>query len=118
MSIKTESVDTNNKQRDDHLRSPDFFNARQFPAIAFRSTAIKPVDGGYQVTGEFTLHGVTRPIAFNLMGGRITEFPKGVMRTGFTTELSIKRSEFGMDKFLESVGDEVIIAVSFEGTKN
>src|SRR5947199_2429672 len=64
MTIKTESVDTNNQKRDDHLRSPDFFNAKQFPAITFKSTAVKPVQNGYQVTGDFTLHGVTKPVTF------------------------------------------------------
>jgi polyisoprenoid-binding protein YceI len=117
LNIKVESIDTNNQKRDEHLRSPDFFNAKQFPAISFRSTAVKAVEGGYQVTGDLTLHGVTRPVTLMLAGGRKAEFPKGVQRTGFSTELVIKRSEFGMDKFTEALGDEVHIAVSFEGAR-
>ena len=55
--------------------------------------------------------------AFNLVGGRKAEFPKGVQRTGYSTELIIKRKDFGMDKMLEAIGDEVRIAISFEGIK-
>jgi polyisoprenoid-binding protein YceI len=117
MDIKTESIDTGNKQRDDHLRSPDFFSVKQFPAMSFKSTAVKPIDGGYEVTGDLTLHGVTRRITFPLKGGRMAEFPKGVQRTGYSTELSLKRSDFGMEKLLDAVGNDIYIAVSFEGVK-
>src|SRR5438045_581123 len=64
LSIQVNSVDTNNKKRDDHLKSPDFFNVKQFPAITFKSTSVKPVKDGYQVTGDLTLHGVTKPVTF------------------------------------------------------
>jgi polyisoprenoid-binding protein YceI len=117
MMIKTESIDTNNTKRDDHLRSPDFFNAKQFPAISFKSTAIKPSKDGYEVTGDLTMHGVTKPVTLTLVGGGKAEFPKGVQRTGFSTELVLKRSEFGMVKFSEALGEDVHIAVSFEGTR-
>jgi polyisoprenoid-binding protein YceI len=60
---------------------------------------------------------VTKPITLIIVGGRTAEFPKGVQRTGYSTEFKIKRSEFGMDKMLEAIGDEVFISVSFEGTK-
>jgi polyisoprenoid-binding protein YceI len=117
IAIKVDSLDTDNKQRDDHLRSPDFLNAKQFPLITFQSTAVKAVENGYEVTGDFTLHGTTKPITFKLLGGRVAEFPKGIQRTGFSTELSIRRSEFGIERFREMIGDEVFIAISFEGTK-
>jgi polyisoprenoid-binding protein YceI len=117
LTIKAESIDTNNAKRDDHLRSPDFFNVKQFPVITFKTTSVKAVSGGFEVTGDFTLHGVTKSMTFPLMGGQKAEFPKGVQRTGYTTELTLKRSEFGMDKFAEALGDEVRIAISFEGSK-
>jgi polyisoprenoid-binding protein YceI len=117
LTIKAESIDTNNPQRDTHLRSPDFFNTKQFPALSFKSTSVKPIKEGYEVTGDFTMHGVTKPITFALVGGKKGEFPKGVQRTGFSTDLIVKRSEFGMDKFQEMLTDEVHVAVSFEGTK-
>jgi len=117
LTIKADSIDTNNAKRDDHLRSPDFFNVKQFPALTFKSTAVKAITNGYEVTGDFTLHGVTKPLTFALVGGRKAEFPKGMQRTGFSTELIVKRSEFGMTKFNEALGDEVLVAISFEGTK-
>jgi polyisoprenoid-binding protein YceI len=118
LNIKTDSIDTNNAARDKHLRSGDFFNVNQFSTIAFQSTSVKPIKDGYEVSGNLTMHGVTKSITFPLLGGRKTEFPKGVERTGYSTELILKRSEFGIDKFLEMLGDDVHIGVSFEGTKN
>jgi polyisoprenoid-binding protein YceI len=117
ISIKAETIDTNNQKRDDHLRSPDFFNVKQFPTISFKSTAVKAIKDGYEVTGDLTLHGVTKPVTFKLNGGKKAEFPKNVQRTGFSTELTIKRSDFGMDKMLEAIGDEVYISISIEGVK-
>ena len=61
MTIKSQSVDTNNKGVIPILRSPDFFNAKQFASISFKSSAVKPVEGGYEVTGDLTLHGETKP---------------------------------------------------------
>ncbi|MFO0811421.1 MAG: YceI family protein [Gemmataceae bacterium] len=117
LTIKTESIDSDNAQRDQHLKSPDFFNAKQFPTIAFKSTAVKPIKDGYQVTGDFTMHGVTKPITFALVGGKTIEFPKGVSRTGFSTELTLKRTDFGVGKPMDAIGDEVTVAISFEGVK-
>ncbi|HZT80558.1 MAG TPA: YceI family protein [Gemmataceae bacterium] len=117
MKIKADSVDTGNAQRDTHLKSPDFFNVKQFPALTFKSTSVKAVKDGYEVKGDLSLHGVSKEVTLNLVGGRKAEFPKGVQRTGYSGELTIKRSDFGMDKLAEAIGDEVYISVSFEGTK-
>ena len=119
MTIKPESVDTNNPKRDSHLRSPDFFNVKQFPAITFKSTAVKAIKGGYEVTGELTMHGMSKPIKLELTGGQKAQFPPGVPRTGFNTELPLKRSDFGVgaEQFAKALGDEVRIAIGFEGTK-
>jgi polyisoprenoid-binding protein YceI len=117
LTIKTESIDTANSKRDEHLRSPDFFNVKQFPMITFKSTTVKPIKDGYEVTGDLTMHGQTKQVTLALQGGRTAEFPKGVQRTGFSTEVVLKRSEFGIDKGLEALGDDVHTAISFEGTK-
>jgi polyisoprenoid-binding protein YceI len=117
LAIKAESIDTNNQKRDEHLRSPDFFNVKQFPSLTFESKTVKAAKDGYEVTGDLTLHGVTKPVTFLLVGGRKAEFPKGVQRTGFSTDLIIKRADFGMDKGLEAIGNEVNISISFEGTR-
>jgi polyisoprenoid-binding protein YceI len=117
LSAKVDSVDTDNGQRDTHLKSPDFFNSKQFPTMAFKSTKAKAVDGGYEITGELSLHGAKKDVTLVLKGGRVTDFPPGVKRTGFVGELTIKRSDFGMNKMLEAVGDEVQVFLTFEGTK-
>jgi polyisoprenoid-binding protein YceI len=117
LSMKPESVDTANSKRDEHLRSPDFFNVKQFPVISFTSTSVKPIQGGYEVTGDVTLHGATRSITFPLSGGRTAEFPPGVKRTGYSTQFKLKRSDFGMDKMIGAVGDEIYVSISFEGVK-
>lgn len=116
VTIKTDSIDTNNAQRDNHLRSPDFLNTKQFPEMSFKSTSVAASKDGYKVTGDFTMHGVTKSITLDLAGGKKIQFPKGVHRTGFSTDLVLKRSEFGMNKFLEGIGDDVHISISFEGT--
>jgi polyisoprenoid-binding protein YceI len=116
LTLKTDSIDTNNKNRDTHLKSPDFFNAKQYPTISFKSTSVKAVDGGYEVKGDMTMHGETKPITFTLKGGKEVDF-MGKKRTGFSTELTLKRFDFGMDKFKEALSDDVQVAVSFEGVK-
>jgi polyisoprenoid-binding protein YceI len=116
MTIKPESVDTNNTKRDGHLRSPDFFNTKQFPTMSFTSTSVKPIEGGYEVTGDLAFHGATKPVTFTLKGGNKAEFPKGVQRTGYTTQFKIKRSEFGITKFSPMLGDDVWVDVGIEGT--
>jgi len=118
MKINSDSIDTNNKMRDNHLRSPDFFNVKQFAAITFESTGVKAIKDGYEVTGNLTMHGVTKPVTFALLGGKTAEFPPGVSRTGYSTELIIKRSEFGVGKaqFGNALGEDVKVAISFEGT--
>ncbi len=116
MKIKPESVDTNNAARDGHLRSPDFFNTKQFPSMSFTSTSVKPIEGGFEVTGEFTLHGQTKPVTFSLKGGKTVSM-KGMQKTGYTAEFPIKRSEFGVGKPSPMLGDDVWVSISFQGVK-
>jgi polyisoprenoid-binding protein YceI len=118
LDIKVESVDTNQKQRDEHLRAPDYFNAKQFPLLSFKSTKVKATDAGYEVTGDLTLHGVTKPVTLSLKGGhKVVEFPKGTPRIGVTSSVTIKRSEFGMTTELGALGDDVHIIVGLEAAK-
>lgn len=117
LNIKASSIDTNNPKRDEHLRSPDFFNAKQFPALTFKSTSVKKVEKGYEVTGDFTMHGVTKQLSFVLEGGKEVEFPKGKKRIGFTTAQTLKRADFGMDKFAGMLGEEVHVEVGVEAVQ-
>jgi polyisoprenoid-binding protein YceI len=118
LSLKAGSIDTGNDKRDEHLRSPDFLNVKQFPGATFKSTSVRPVQGGLEVTGEFTLHGKTQSITFTLAGGKTAEFPPGVKRTGYSTQFKLKRSDYGMDKMAGAIGEEVYVSVSFEGVKS
>lgn len=118
LSVKIESVDTGNVKRDEHLRAPDYFNAKQFPELTFKSTKVKLIDGGYELTGDLTIHGVTKPVSFTLKGcDKVIEFPKGTPRVGGTTSLVIKRSDFGMTTALPKLGDDVHITIGIEAAK-
>lgn len=117
LSIKADSVDTGNKQRDKHLRQPDYFDAKQFPTLNFKSSAVKAIKGGYEVTGDFTMHGKSKKITITLMGGKEIEW-KGTKRVGFSTEFTLKRSDFGFDPTqIGPIGDEAVILIDFEGTR-
>lgn len=117
LTIKAESVDTANKARDEHLRQPDYFDTKQFPTITFKSKSTKVIKDGYEVTGDFTMHGTTKKITLVLMGGKEHEF-KGVKRVAFSTELKLKRSDYGFDKnAIGPIGDEAMIMIDCEGMR-
>lgn len=117
--VKAESVDTANPARDKHLRNADFLNATQFPTITFQSKKVaKNSDGSYRVDGDLTLHGVTRPITVTLEDVATGTDPRGGQRAGFETTFTIKRSDFGMTKMLEMIGDEVRLVVAIEGVRS
>jgi polyisoprenoid-binding protein YceI len=121
MTINAESIDTNNDGRDKHLKGPDFFDAATYPAITFQSTTVVPVSEPkrivYQVTGNLTMHGVTRQVTLPIELLGQGPGPDGKPHAGFLTQTELKRSDFGMTKFLENnmVGDPIGITVSFEG---
>jgi polyisoprenoid-binding protein YceI len=117
LTVKIDSVDTNNQKRDEHLRAPDYFNAKQFPTMTFQSSQVKPVSDGYEVAGDLTLHGITKPLTLTLKGGKMAEFPKGKQRIGFTTEPVIKRSEFDVKAGIPAIGDEVFVNIAVEAVK-
>ena len=115
--IHADSVDTANKARDEHLRQPDYFDTKQYPTIEFKSTKVKPVKGGYEVTGDFTMHGTTKPITIVLTGGKeIAWRDKKIV--AFATEFPLKRSDYNFDpKAIGPIGDEARILIDFEGTR-
>lgn len=118
VSIKADSVDTNNKKRDAHLKSPDFFNAREFPTLSFKSTSVKPgKEGRLNVTGDLTCHGVTKSITVDMEITGSTTSPGGDISKGVEAIFTIKRSEYGIEYGLGALGDEVRIIVALEGVK-
>ena len=120
LMIKTDSVTTLEKKRDEHLRSPDFFNVKQFPAITFKSKSVKKTDAThYEITGDLTLHGVTKPVTFVFNRFKTDKDPWGNLRTGGETSFKIKRTDYNMNFMSEpgKVGDEVEMMISLEGIK-
>ena len=121
LTIDADSLDTNHAKRDEHLRSPDFFNVQQFPTIKFESTAcqVSYTREGieYMVTGNLTMHGVTREVKVPLRMLAEGLGPYKDRRTGFLCQMALKRSDFGMTELLQNnlVGDAVSITISFEG---
>lgn len=116
-TVPTASIDTNNAKRDDHLRSPDFFNAKQFPTITFTGNAVTANDDGLELAGDLTLHGITHPLTVQLFKVGEGDDPMGNHRIGLETRFTINRSDFGMDKMLNAVGDEVTLTISFEAIR-
>jgi polyisoprenoid-binding protein YceI len=114
--VKAGSIDSGNAKRDQHLKSPDFFNAVQFPVIAFKSTGVVKSGTGYEVTGDLTLHGVTKPITARVTPTG-TGNAGGRQIAGIEATLNVKQSEFGMTKMIGPVGDDVSVTVSIEARK-
>ena len=115
--VKTASVDTANPKRDEHLKGPDCFNAAQFPTITFKSKSARSSGSGYEVQGELTLHGVTRPVTVRLTPTGTGKGPTGKPIGGIEASLSIKQSDFGITKLAPMIGDIVWVNVSVEGTR-
>ena len=121
--IQLASIDTNNSQRDDHIRSADFFDVENHPVMSYRSTAVTPTDEGYRVDGELTLKGVTRPVALDLELNGFSKDPWGGTRVGFSATAKINRRDFGVDIQLPMdgggvvVGDVVNIALEIEAIR-
>ena len=123
LSIKTASIDTDDGQRDEHLRSDDFFNAGAFPEMAFQSTSIRGADGDYVVTGSLTIRETTQEVEIPVTLTGPLRDPLGMMRMGVEGGLTIDRQEYGM-KFSRTmdnggllVGNDVKIFFSLEATR-
>jgi polyisoprenoid-binding protein YceI len=120
VTVKTDSLNTMNKKRDEHLKGPDFFNVKQFPAITLKSKSIKKMDGNkYEVTGDLTIRGVTKPVKFTFVQGHTGKDPWGNFRTGGDAAFTVKRSDFGMNYMSKpgEIGDDVEMMISLEGVK-
>ncbi len=123
VAIKTESVNTFNEMRDRHLKSPDFFNAKEFPEMTFASTAWKKTgDNTFDVTGDLTINGKTKSITVQVEHVGNGKNQRGQDLTGFHTVFTIDRSEFGMTYGVVDggggLGKDVAVTFSVEGIKN
>jgi polyisoprenoid-binding protein YceI len=121
VTIETASVSTGDDKRDGHLSSADFFDPEKYPTITFTSTKVEPLGGEqYRVTGDLTLHGVTRATSFDITREGVTKNMKGQVLHAFSANLALSRKEFGLEwnVALESggwlVSDQVKIALEIE----
>ena len=119
VDVKVDSVDTNSDGLNKHLKSPDFFNAVQFPMLSFASTAVTLNSAGEgTVAGNLTLHGVTKPVTFKLKEIGAGPGPKGDARVGYTASSTIKRSDFGIAYGIpKAATDEVDLRINIEAIK-
>ena len=120
--VVVNSINTNEKKRDEHLKSEDFFASKKFPKMSFKSTKVTP-DGEkkYKIMGDLTLHGVTKPVTFDAEYLGNSDDPWGMNRAGFLATAKINRKDFGMiwNKILDNggylLGDDVTIHLNIEG---
>jgi len=119
VEIKTASIDTKHEGLDKHLKSPDFFNAVQFPSLTFNSTAISLNGAGEgTVAGNLSLHGVTKPVTLKLKQIGSGKGMKGETRVGYVATGSVKRTDFGMGYGVPGAAtDEVDLRINIEAIK-
>lgn len=123
--IKTASVNTRQENRDEHLRSADFFDSEQFPDMTFRSTGLDVASSDeFTLDGELTIKGVTKPVSFEVETGGVHVDQTGALRAGFEASLTISRKEYGLtwNVALETggmlVSDKVKITLDVALVKN
>lgn len=96
-TAKTSSIDTGNEDRDNHLKSDDFFNAAEYPELIFKSTSFKKTgDEEYELKGDLTIRDYTKPVTLKAVYGGTVEDPYGNTKTGFEIKGKINRKEFGL----------------------
>lgn len=119
VSIDTRTINTSNAKRDEHLRNPDFFDAEKYPQITFTSTK---VDSG-KITGNLTMHGVTKEVVLDYAFNGTATDPWGGERAGFSATTEIDRKDFGItfNKVLDNgglmLGEKVKIEIEIEAVK-
>lgn len=120
ITLQTASIMTGLADFDAHLKSADFFDVEKYPVATFTSTKIILLtDRRAKVEGNFTLLGITRPVTLNVrFNKRALDIKTNKMRTGFSIKTTVKRSRWGMKKYLPFVGDNVIIRIEAEALIN
>lgn len=123
IDINAASIDTGDAKRDDHLKAPDFFDAKKYPKLSFKSTKIAKSGAGYKLTGDLTIRDVTKSVTLDATLSGPVKTPWGNHARAAKVTGKIKRSDFGLkwNKALETggvvVGEEVTINVTAEVTK-
>lgn len=120
VSIETASVSTGFSKRDDHLKSPDFFNAAEFPAITYKSTAVKfRGDMPSSIEGSLTMNGVTRPVTLTVENMKCDTNPMNKkFECGADATGEIKRSDFGVKYGVPAIGDAIKLSFEIEAYRD
>ena len=116
VTIPISSIDTGVAKLDEDLRGADFFDAAKFPTATFKSTHVRRVGAhGLKVDGTLTMHGVTKPALLDVTINKIAMHPMaGRAAAGFDARTMVKRSDFGIAKYVPNVSDEIAITISSE----
>ena len=109
VKVDMASIDTGEENRDNHLRSGDFFSTDEFPHMTFSSTSVTKAGGDYQVEGNLTIHGVTKPATLDVEFNGVGPDPWGGVRAGFSAVTEISRKEFGIDFDMPLEGGGVVV---------
>jgi len=96
VTMQAASIDSHDRARDDHLRSPDFLAVDEYPELTFRSTKVEGGGAEWRVTGDLTIKGVTRPVVLDVEYNGVSKDPWGGERAGFSATTEIDREEFGL----------------------
>lgn len=119
VTIKVANIVTGIPKFDSHLKSADFFDVAKYPTATFKSTKITVTGKDTaEVTGDLTLHGVTKPVTLDVKLNKLDNSPiTQKMTAGFSATTTIKRSDFGLDKFAPGVSDDAMVAIESEASK-
>ncbi len=117
VTLPLERLDTHVAKLDEHQKTPDFFDAEKYPVITFKSTRVEAKGSGrYKVTGDLTVHGVTRPVVLDAKLNKVGEHPMlKAQAIGFDATTTLKRSEFGVGAYVPNVSDEIKVQITTEG---
>jgi len=117
VEIDVNSLYTANKKRDEHLRGPDFFNAKQFPKITFASKKVKKDGKKVRITGDLTIKGKTQTVDFVMNKVGEGKDPQGNFRTGYEGKLTIDRIDYGVDYMPEGLSKKIDLTLAVEGIR-
>jgi polyisoprenoid-binding protein YceI len=110
ITIQVDSVDSGTADRDEHLRSPDFFDAATYPTITFRSTSIRPDGDGWSVTGDLTIREMTRPVTLAVEFLGVVTDPWGNPKTGISATGALDREDFDLTWNVPLSGGGVLVS--------
>jgi polyisoprenoid-binding protein YceI len=123
-TIQVQSIDTGVEQRDNHLRTPDFFDAKTYPTITFKTKRVEPKANGVVMIADFTMRGVTKELRLPLNLSKPIKDPWGNTRVGLETKTKLNRKDYGikyndvLESGIAAVGDEIEIEINAEAIKD